>query len=262
MRNHLIISLIAVFALCGCDNPEDFSHPENPKKPGQLTVTPTSTAPATTTETTPAPTPAVPLPEDNSSPRDASDVKTGDATLEGEFESVNAGGALETDITIGSPTKVSIEASEKSFNDIKLEVKDNVLNITTKPGFNATVAKVHVIAPKITNITASGTALVKLVGAEGPTLNVTSSGNSTIDAYGAVDNINVTANGACCLRMKGLVAKTGNVTSTEKCAVEVKITEEVNATSSGGSVINIAGLPRKVNKHKTDQSFINLNNER
>ncbi|MBX3074949.1 DUF2807 domain-containing protein [Candidatus Obscuribacterales bacterium] len=260
MRNHLIISLLAVFALCGCDNPEDFSHPENPKKPGEITVKPTSPTPAN--DASQAPAPVTPLPEDSPGPRDTSGVKTGDAEISGEFDSVNSSASLETDITIGSPAKVTIEASEKSFNDIKLEVKDTTLNITTTPGFNATVAKVHITAPKITNITTSGAALVKLIGANGPTLNISANDNSSVDGYGAVDSINVTANGACCVRMKGLVAKIGNVTSNGKCAVEVKTTEEINATSSEGSVINVAGLPRKVNKHKTDRSFINLNNER
>jgi hypothetical protein len=260
MRNHIIVSLLAVFVLCGCDNPEDFTHPENPKKPGEITVKPTSPTP--TSAPAQAPAPVTPLPEDSPGPRDTSGVKTGDAEITGEFDSINSSASLETDITIGSPAKVTIEASEKSFSDIKLEVKGTTLNITTSPGFNATVAKVHITAPKITNITTSGAALVKLIGANGPTLNVSVNDNSSVDGYGAVDSINVTASGACCVRMKGLVAKVGNVSSNGTCAVEVKTTEEINATASDGSVINVSGLPRKVNKNKTGSSFITLSNER
>lgn len=260
MRNHLIISLLAVFALCGCDNPEDFAHPENPKKQREVTIK--QNTPTPTVDASQAPTPAAPLPDNGAGPRDTSSTKTGDASTTGDFDSINTSAALETDITIGSPTKVTIEASEKSFKEINLEVTGTTLNITTNPGFNAIVAKVHVTAPKITNITASKTAMVKLTGATGPVLNVNANDSTSVDGYGAVDTINVTANGACCVRMKGLVAKSGNVTTSGKCAVEVKTTDEVNATATDGSVINIAGLPRKVNKNKGQHSYINLNNER
>lgn len=253
MRNQILLSLVAVFALCGCDNPEDFTHPENPKKPGQLAVTPGTTADSATGTVTP---------EQPEPPVDMTDVKIGEASLTGDFTSVNSSGSLETDITIGSPTKVTIECSKRSFDDIILEVKEGTLNISTKPNFSATYAKVKITAPTINNIATSGMALVKLVGASGPSLNVTTADSSTVDAYGAVDNINVTANGASCVRMKGLTAKTGNVTSNDKCAVEVKATDEMNASSNGTSVINVAGYPRKFRKSKADQSYINLQNER
>jgi len=269
MRNKILISLLSIFALCGCDNPEEYSHPENPKKPGQLEVTPTTTTPAgttstttTTTTTTTAPAgtetaapaaPATPVAE-----RDSSKTKTGDAAVTQEFEALNVDASLEVDVTIGSPTKVSVESSENSFDQIKLEVKDNTLNVTTRNNFNATVAKVHVTMPKLTSINAKNSALIKVNGINGGAIAVNAFGACTVELNGTADSIAVNAGEACCVKGKGLQAKTGTINTADKCAVEVYTREEVAANSRGASVVNIYGQPRKVAKNKKDTSYITI----
>ncbi|MDZ4836145.1 MAG: DUF2807 domain-containing protein [Candidatus Melainabacteria bacterium] len=254
----IFIPLIAVFALCGCDNPEDFQHPENPKKEVITTTAVPNTTATTTTTTTDGTTPPAPA-----VPQDTSPAKSGEAQgVSGEFDKVNVSAALEAEITVGGASKVSVEASKNSFEKIKFEVKDTTLNIITDKDFRASTAKVSITVPTLVAVSCGQSALVKVYGVTGPNFACSAIDTSSIECTGAAENVDVSAAGGCLVQMKGLLAKTGTVTASGKSVIEVKCTDKIVANSSGESVITIAGLPRKMTKNRTEKSIINLAQER
>lgn len=266
----ILIPFVALFALCGCDNPEDFTHPENPKKEVNLTVTPTATTPTATTTTTttqttggtPTATTTTPdtttTPPVNSSATDTSPAKTADAPVTGTFDKVNVSAALKVDINVGQPSKVTVDCSKNSFDQIQFEEKDGALNINTSKGFSASTAKIAITMPALVALSAGKSALVKVTNVSGANLAVNVQDASSVEIDGNVENVDVTIANSCLVKMKELTAKSGNLTSSGRSVLEVRCTEKVVATSSGESVITIYGLPRKVTKNKTDKSIINL----
>lgn len=263
----ILIPFVALVALCGCDNAEDFTHPENPKKEVNVTVTPGDTttttttqtggAPTTTTSTTPSATTA---PADTTtSAMDTSPAKSGDAAgVTGAFDKVNVDAALQVDITVGQPTKVSVDCSKNSFDRIKFENKDGTLNIITEKGFSASTAKISMNMPSLSSLSTNQSSLVKVTNVSGTNFTVNVQGTSSVEIDGVVDNIDVTIANNCLLKMKDLTAKSGTLTASGRAVLEARCTEKVVATASGESVITVFGLPRKVTKNKSDKSIINL----
>lgn len=262
MRKILLTTLLAALSLSGCDNPEEFQHPENRKA---INVTVPAPAPNPTDASTATPTNGTDIANRqapiNDPSRDASPSKTADATIAGAFDGLSVAAPLEVDVTVGGDTKVTVDCNEKSFDSIKFEVKDTILNITSKPGFNAAKAKIQIVTPTLTSLETANTSLVKVVGISGPSLNVVTGGLSSVELSGAADNLNLTTTGSSLAKLKGVESKTAAVTSSDSSVAELKCTEAVSANASGQSVINISGLPRKVNKKKeSNKSFINITN--
>lgn len=264
----ILIPLVALVALCGCDNPEDFTHPENPTREVNITPsttptdganTPVTSTPTTTATATPTATetaaPAFPVnPDSDNSPSKSAEANGVTET----FDKVNINATLQTDITVGQPSKVTVDCNQNSFDQIKFEIKEGTLNITTDKNFKAARAKVIVSMPTLVAVSSQGNAIVNVTGVTGANFAVSLSGMSSLDVKGEADNVVVSIGDSCLARMKGLTSKQATITSSGKGVVELKCLDRLIATSSGDSVVTVFGMPRKVTKNKTQRSIINL----
>jgi hypothetical protein len=256
----VLVPIIALLALSGCDNPDEFQHPENPKK--EISVTPSVTTPTstetTTTVTTPtdATTPAAPVGKPLA--KDTSEAKSGDASVSGTFDKVRVAAALETEIVVGGEPKVTVDCSKNSFDKIKFEIKDGTLNIETKDDFSAETAKISIAMPSLVALSTEKTSLVKITGITGTDFACSASGQSSVDGAGNVDNVVISSDQNCLVKMKNVNSKNATVTANGRTAVEVRCSDSVTATAGGEAVITVYGMPRKVTKNKTEKSIINL----
>ncbi len=260
----VLVPLIALVALSGCDNPDEFQHPENPKK--EISVTPSVTTSTGTTTTAPAtPTDAtIPTDATTAAPlvkplaKDTSEAKSGDASVSGTFDKVRVAAALETEIAVGGAAKVTVDCSKNSFDKIKFEIKEGTLNIETKDDFSAETAKISIAMPSLVALSTAKTSLVRVSGITGTDFACSASGQSSVDASGNVDNVVISSDQNCLVKMKNVNSKNATVTANGRTAVEVRCSDSVTATAGGEAVITVYGLPRNVTKNRTDKSIINL----
>jgi hypothetical protein len=256
----VLVPIIALLALSGCDNPDEFQHPENPKK--EISVTPSATTPTSTDTTTTAAAPptdaTTPAPVVKPLAKDTSEAKNGDASVSGTFDKVRVAAALETEIAVGGEPKVTVDCSKNSFDQIKFEIKDRTLNIETKDDFSAETAKISIAMPTLVALSTAKTSLVKVSGITGTDFACSASGQSSVDAAGNVDNVVISSDQSCLVKMKNVNSKNATVSANGRTAVEVRCSDSVTATAGGESVITVYGMPRNVTKNKTGKSIINL----
>src|SRR5579883_3387258 len=186
----ILFTLFVIGACCACDNPEDYTHPKTGSSgttgsaaTGSSTAS-TSASQSTTSSSNTGSSAAVSGPVG----RDDSPTKTADIAAS-KFETVTIDGGGEVEINVGKPYHVAVLCNEKSMPMLKVVEKGTSLNITTDRNFKAAVAKVTVDTPKLNEIYANGTMLVKVNGVTGAHLSITGNGSSTVEANGTIDSL-------------------------------------------------------------------------
>jgi hypothetical protein len=189
----------------------------------------------------------------------------------GDFTGIKAGGIFTITVTQGSANAVKVEAEEGVLPNIKTEVKDNVLEITTegkikteKPmNIMLTVKELKSVeisgAAKLTGkseitgdnimISTSGAGQVELP-LKMSQVKIDESGAASLKLSGATDKLDADVSGAASLKAFELEANTANVRGSGAASIKVNSKSSIAADASGASSIKYKGQPtsRTINK--------------
>ena len=181
------------------------------------------------------------------------------------FNGVRVSGGFAVEIKQGNNAGVTIEAEENLMDNIRTEVKNNVLHIYTEGSINTRKGlKAYVTVKELNRINISGG--VKIVGlskfkADDFQLNMSGgsnvkldieakkifsdmSGASKVTLTGRADELKLEMSGASSVNTQELVAKRVKVGASGASSVKVHATENLVINASGASHIAYAGSPK------------------
>jgi hypothetical protein len=204
----------------------------------------------------------------------------------GAFEGVSVSAGVEADITVGPARSVIAESTSDTFDDLRIAVEGNVLQIGrpnsswfsgwfsgSRPNY-----KVHVVTPALHSLAVSSGADVTAKGSLDGDFSVTSSSGSEVDVSG-VKGGNVKANsssgseidiaGSCIsleaeassgsdLDAEDLKCENATVRASSGSDVSVTASQRVSGNASSGSDVSIRGRPPVVEVEKSSGAGVKV----
>lgn len=173
------------------------------------------------------------------------------------FNGVDVGGVFKVDITAQKDFSVSIEADDNLLPFIKTEVRDGILKISTDGRIKTSNSlRVHISAPDISDLNASGASNVTLTGVKNSSLSVDSSGASKIEVGGETSNLTVDVSGASKIQADDLKTVDANIDASGASSVYVNVSGVLKSDASGASRVTYGGSPTNVQKKTSGASRV------
>lgn len=190
----------------------------------------------------------------------------------GDFQAIQASGAIDVVLRQGSQTSVKVEAESDVLSSIKTEVKGNKL-VIYRDNSNSSLwsrltdsdkVKVYVTCPRLNSVEVSGASEIKSTTPfHADDFTVRASGASEVTLTLDVRNLNASASGASDLRLAGraeqqqvhisgssdyqaydLKSQNAKVEASGASDAYVAVANELSSRSSGASDIHYKGNPR------------------
>lgn len=197
-----------------------------------------------------------------------------------DFEQIDVSGGLAVTVRTG-PTSLTIEGDDNLVALYRTEVKDGRLVIAPKDNVSLNPTreiKVTVTTPRLSRVEASGGVDVlieatteknfeldlsggvelKAAALELESLKLEASGGVTLDVGGRAHNAVIDLSGGVHVRGKGLEVANAKLDASGGCEVEMKVTEAIVGSASGGVDVTVYGNPPKSRLHTSggaDVSF-------
>ncbi|MFO7999842.1 MAG: head GIN domain-containing protein, partial [Marinilabilia sp.] len=194
-------------------------------------------------------------------------------TVDRDFTGVSVSSGVDLVLEQGSPAEIIVEADEADLEDVKTELKGDVLNIEKEGGMfnlfqNRSSVTVFVTMPEIKKLSASGGADIKSkgeitsdeldvsssggadieIGIQAQKVVLKSSGGADIIASGSTEHLETSASGGSDIKARNLKAEFVSASSSGGANIEVYASEELKASASGGSDVDCFGPARMVEK--------------
>ena len=120
------------------------------------------------------------------------------------FDMIEVGGAFEVKLTMGEPQKVEVEARSKFIGEIKTDVKENSLVISSKGIFGETPLNIYITVPSLSHLEVHGAADVEgLNTIKADMLNIEASGAASVDLILDVITLRSEVSGAADIGLSG-----------------------------------------------------------
>jgi hypothetical protein len=165
------------------------------------------------------------------------------------FDQIEAGGAFEVTITIGEPQKVEVEAKQKAISQIKTEVRENKLKISSDGMKNNAPLRVYITVPAVSRIEAHGAADIRgenTIKAE--MLSVDASGAADVHLDLDVNTLRSDISGAANLDLSGKAQQHSTVVSgaaTLNAKKLVTVTTDADVSGAGTANVNAGNVTGK-----------------
>lgn len=173
------------------------------------------------------------------------------------FSGVDVGGVFKVDITSQKDFSVTVEADDNLLPLIKTEVIGGVLRITSEQRIKSPNSlRVHISAPDINDLNASGASDVTLAAVKNSALSVDSSGASKVGVDGETSNLTVDVSGASKILAEDLKTVDANIDASGASYVNVNVSGVLKSDASGASRILYAGSPTSVQKKTSGASRV------
>lgn len=159
-----------------------------------------------------------------------------------DFSSIESGGGIHVSVAIGPASSLEVSAQSNILPLIVTEVVDGTLRIRSSAGFTTTEGvDVTLTTPQLERIQLSGGSRGDIDGLAADALDVQLSGGSVLTASGTANTMVVDVSGGSVGQLEGLTATTIQVDLSGGSRVEVRATDHVNGSASGGSRMSVAG---------------------
>lgn len=187
----------------------------------------------------------------------------GSGTLKSErrdvsgFSKIDAGGAVNLEITTQKDFSVSVEADDNLLGHIKTEVSGGTLKISTDAKISSEKGvKFKVSMPELKDLDLSGASTAVISNVKTDSVKLGASGASKIKIDGEVKNLNVDASGASKIDAENLTAENAEVGASGASSATVSAANELKADSSGASSIYYTGEPKNLVQNASGASSI------
>jgi hypothetical protein len=145
-------------------------------------------------------------------------------------------------VRIGEPASATVSAQENILPLIAVEAEGGTLRIEPEQPFTSTErVEVAVTIPGLEELTASGGAAVELVDVALDQLTVELSGGSRVFGGTSVTGLVLVASGGSRAELDGLTATTIEVDASGGSVAELRATDAVTGSASGGAHVSVRG---------------------
>lgn len=200
----------------------------------------------------------------------------------GAFEKVSVAAGVSVDITVGPTRSVVAETRADNFDDLRIEVKDNVLHIDRPAGNWLSLGhrpdyQVHVVTPALRALDASSGSDVKAKGAEGDftatvssgsdvdisqvkggKVKVSSSSGSDVSIAGSCVSLEAEASSGSDLDADDLKCEDVSVHASSGSDVSVAASKSVRGQASSGADVKVRGKPSAVQVDKSSGGDVSI----
>ena len=175
-----------------------------------------------------------------------------------DFSGIDVSGAFEVEVVSQKDFRVEIEADDNLLSQIKTEVRNGILRISSEDDIKTKNSiRIRISAPDIDRIEVSGATKFSLVDLKNDELKLDISGVSKVKLSGVTGNLSAEISGASHVDAENLKAATATIEASGASHVEVNVSEELVADASGASKINYSGSPKNTRKNSSGVSSIN-----
>jgi len=173
------------------------------------------------------------------------------------FNKIDASGAVNVDVTIGSAFAVEVTTDDNLLANVKTEASGDTLKIFTEDSISPkTKINVKVSMPEIENFEVSGASSGNISNVKADDLELKASGASKIKIEGIAKELNADLSGASSLEAVNLKTENAKVEASGASKANVSATEDLDANASGASKITYSGAPKNIKQDSSGASSI------
>ena len=174
-----------------------------------------------------------------------------------DFTKIDVNGAVNVEVSVGSPFRVEVQADDNLLANIKTETKGDTLKIYSEDRISSkTPILVKVSMPEIENFEVSGASSGNLSSVKADELELKASGASKIKIEGTANQLNVEASGASTIDAENLKAENAEVNASGASKADVSAEKDLDAEASGASKITYTGEPKNIKQNSSGASSI------
>ena len=173
------------------------------------------------------------------------------------FSKIEAGGAMNVEITAQGDFSVTVEADDNLLQYIKTETSGDTLKIYSE-GRISPKAKMNVkiTMPEVKGLDVSGASNAVVSNVKVDSLELNASGASKIKIEGESKDLDSDASGASKIDAENLRVENAKVKASGASSSIVSPSNELKADASGASSIHYTGEPKNVNQKSSGASSV------
>ncbi|MBA2493293.1 MAG: DUF2807 domain-containing protein [Acidobacteria bacterium] len=173
------------------------------------------------------------------------------------FSKIDAGGAVNVEVTAQKDFDVVVEADDNLLQYIKTEVSGETLKIFSEGRISSkTKVNVKISMPELTDLDISGASNAVVANIRTDSLQLEASGASKIKIDGVVKSVQADASGASKIDAESLQAENADVDSSGASSVTVSPLNDLNADATGASSVYYTGEPKNVKQNSSGASSV------
>ena len=173
------------------------------------------------------------------------------------FKKIEAGGAVNLEISVQKDFSVEVEADDNLLEYVKTEMDGDTLIISTKDRISPkTKINIQISLPELVDLNVSGASSAAAIGVKTDSLKLDASGASKIKIDGEVKSLEAEASGASGIDAENLKTENAKVDSSGASSVTVSPTNELDSVASGASRIIYTGEPQNIKQNASGASSI------
>lgn len=173
------------------------------------------------------------------------------------FTKIDASGAVNVEVTVGSSFSVEVTADDNLLANIKTEASGDTLKIFSEDRISSkTKINIKVSMPEIENFEVSGASSGSVTNVKADDLELKASGASKIKIEGTVNELNADASGASTIDAENLKTEDAEVEASGASNAVVAVNNELKASASGASKISYIGEPKTIKQDSSGASSI------
>ena len=173
------------------------------------------------------------------------------------FSKIEAGGAMNIEITAQGDFSVTVEADDNLLQYIKTETRGDTLKIYSEGKISPkTKMNVKISMPDIEGLDVSGASNAVVSNVKTDSLELNASGASKIKIEGEAKDLDSDASGASKIDAENLRVENAKVEASGASSSTVSATGELKADASGASSIYYTGEPKNINQKSSGASSV------
>ena len=173
------------------------------------------------------------------------------------FEEIEAGGAVNVEVSVQKDFSVTVEADDNLIQDIKTEINGNALKIYSEARISPkTKINVKISMPEINAVDLSGASTAVVSNVKSDSIKLEASGASKIKIDGEANSLESYASGASGINAEGLKVENADIEASGASNTTVWANEELKADASGASSIYYAGEPKNLLQNSSGASSV------
>jgi hypothetical protein len=173
------------------------------------------------------------------------------------FTKIDAGGAVNVEVTAQKDFSVVVEADDNLLTNIKTEVSGDTLKIYSEDRISPkTRVNVKISMPIIEGLDVSGASSGNVVNVNADSLEIVASGASKIKIDGMAKELNANASGASTVDAESLEVEDADVEASGASKAVVSATNDLKVDASGASKISYVGEPKNIKQNSSGASSV------
>lgn len=165
------------------------------------------------------------------------------------FTRIESNLGLNLIVHIGEPQKVSLTIDDNLVDNIKTQVHDGVLEISSRHSFSTKHdATVEITMPAIESVTSNGSGNTEIHDLKGDKFSFDLAGSGNFSANGTIEQLSIEINGSGSADTRLLSAKNVDVSISGSGEATVAAKNSLNVDISGSGSVSYLGSPEHVHQ--------------